>query len=408
MRERHDKTMLVSTEKMGAEGGKEVGRKLKDSDYAVVFADIEQDLNSFMRGFRNEGHTRVIGCSSYGTLCSEQDGGKAVAYGISSADLLMGFSSVKVGKNPRMNGTNLAERAIVDIGKESSKLSRIFARYSAMVSNMPEKIAIAKPYYHMLLFTDPFQNCDEDIIRGIHQKIQRLSPLFGGSAYGKGEKSTLFCDRRAVEDGAAVALVATARSLGYGCENGLTLRGRKPYMVTDARDRIVYEINKKRAVEVYSEITGLSVKELIKEKWLENRIAVDYPFAVFDNEGKKWMKAPFTANEDGSISFMTRMAIGNMLFAAKSTQSSVVKSAEAAVKEALRRVEDPEVIFIFDCQQRKVFLGDSIKKESEAIKRAAKGTPFIGFYTMGEHLSTANVPMDHLNGTVIAVALGKN
>jgi len=120
------------------------------------------------------------------------------------------------------------------------------------------------------------------------------------------------------------------------------------------------------------------------------------------------MKAPFTANEDGSITFMTRMAVGNILFAARSTPSSVVKSAENAVSEALRRVEDPEVILIFDCQERKVFLKQNIRREKDAIKRAAKDIPLVGFYTMGEHLSTANVPMDHLNGTIVAVALGKN
>ena len=60
--------------------------------------------------------------------------------------------------------------------------------------------------------------------------------------------------------------------------------------------------------------TGLSAESLLKEKWLVNHTAVDYPFAVFDNEGKKWMRAPFAANEDGSITFATRMAVGNTLF----------------------------------------------------------------------------------------------
>jgi len=400
--------MLVSTEKRGSEGGSEIGRELKDCDYAIVFADMDQDLDSFMKGFRNEGRTRIIGCSSYGTLCSDERGEAAVAYGMSSKDILMGLSLARIGKDPGKSGAALAERAVADIGKNVEELSRIFARYSAIVSNMPEKIAVTKPYYHMLLFTDPFQNCDEAVIRGIHMKIQRLSPLFGGSAYGRDGNSTLFCDRRAIKDGAAMALIATTKSIGYGCENGLTLRSKKPYMVTSARDRVVFEINRRKAVEVYSEITGLSVEELIKEKWLINHTAVEYPFIVFDNEGKRWMKAPFTANEDGSITFMTRMAVGNILFAAKSTQSSIVESAEKAVKEALGKVEDPEVILIFDCQQRKVFLGDDTKREVEAIKRASKDTPFVGFYTMGEHLSTANVPMDHLNGTIVAVALGKN
>ncbi len=395
--------MLVCTEKRGLEGGRDLGRGLKGYDYAILFADIDQDLNSFMKGFRSECHARVIGCSSYGTLnnCA------AAAYGISSHELLMGLSSVKIGKNPRNSGALLVDRAVADIGKNGEELSRIFARYSAIVSNMPEKIAIIKPYYYMLLFTDPFQNCDEEIIRGIHLRIQRLSPLFGGSAYGKEGKSTLFCDRKVMRDGAVLALVATTKSIGYACENGLMLRSKKPYMVTNARDRVVYEINRKKAVEVYSEITGFSVEELMEEKWLINHTAVEYPFVVFDDEGKKWMKAPFTANEDGSMTFMTRMAVGNILFAAKSTESSIIKSAEMAVSKALRKVEDPEVLLIFDCQQRKAFLKDNTKKEVEAIKRASKGTPFIGFYTMGEHLSTANIPMDHLNGTIVAVAIGK-
>jgi len=396
--------MLVSTEERGYEGGRELGKKLKDYDYAILFADINQDLNSFMRGFRSEGHTRVIGCSSYGLLGSD---GASVAYGIKSEDLLMGLSSVKVGKNPRGNGVNLAERAVANIGKDKNT-SRIFARYSAIVSNMPEKIAVMKPYYHILLFTDPFQSCDEEIIRGIHTKVQRLSPLFGGAAYGRDGDSALFCDRRIIKGGAAMALIATTRSIGYGCENGLMLRSRKPYIVTKAKDRVVYEINGKRAIDVYSEITNLSAEELLKEKYLVNRTSVEYPFAVFDNEGKKWMKAPFTANEDGSITFMTKMAIGNILFTARSTKSSIIKSAEAAVKKALRRVEEPEVLLIFDCHQRNLFLKQELKMEKDAIAKASKGIPFIGFYTMGENLSTANVPMDHLNGTIVVVAIGKS
>jgi hypothetical protein len=399
--------MLVSTEERGYEGGRELGKKLREHNYAIVFADADQDLNSFMRGFRNEGHTKVIGCSSYGLLGSD---GVSVAYGIKYEDFLMGLSSVKVGKNPRGNGVNLAEKAVANIGKDknSEKLSRIFARYSAIVSNMPEKIAVMKPYYHILLFTDPFQNCDEEIIRGIHTKVQRLSPLFGGTAYGRGGESALFCDRRIIKGGAAMALIATTKSVGYACENGLMLRSRKPYIVTKAKDRVVYEINRKKAIEVYSEITNLSAEELLKEKHLVNKISVEYPFAVFDNEGKKWMKAPFTANEDGSITFMTRMAIGNILFAARSTKSSVIKSAEAAVKKAINKVDEPEILLIFDCHQRNLFLKQDLKREKDAIKKASKGIPLIRFYTMGENLSTANVPMDHLNGTIVVVAIGKS
>jgi len=185
---------------------------------------MDQDLDSFMKGFRNEGRTRIIGCSSYGTLCSDGSGDASVAYGMDSKDLLMGLSSAKIGRNPGKSGVSLAERAVMDIGKNEEKLSRIFARYSAMVSNMPEKIAVTKPYYHMLLFTDPFQNCDEAIIRGIHTKIQRLSPMFGGSAYGRDGDCTLFCDRWTVKNGAAMALIATTKSVGYACENGLMLR----------------------------------------------------------------------------------------------------------------------------------------------------------------------------------------
>jgi len=399
--------MLASTEERGYEGGRELGKKLKDYDCAILFADIDQDLNSFMRGFRSEGHTRVIGCSSYGLLGSD---GASVAYGIKSEDFLMGLSSVKVGKNPRGSGALLAEKAVASIGKDKNreKRSKIFARYSAIVSNMPEKIAVMKPYYHILLFTDPFQSCDEEIIRGMHTKVQRLSPLFGGTAYGRDGDSALFCDRRIIKGGAAMALIATTKSIGYACENGLMLRSRKPYIVTKAKDRVVYEINGRRAIEVYSEITNLSAEELLKEKHLVSRTSVEYPFAVFDNEGKKWMKAPFTANEDGSITFMTKMAIGNILFTARSTKSSIIKSAETAVKKALRKVEDPEVLLIFDCQQRNLFLKQELKMEKDAIAKASKGIPFIGFYTMGENLSTASVPMDHLNGTIVVVAIGKS
>ena len=118
-------------------------------EYAIIFADVHYDLKELLRDIHNRSGCNVTRCLSREVMSS---GGffdcGAVALGIRDKNFLIGSSAKSLTKNPMQDGTILADRALQDIGKYGERLSNIFARYSAIITNMLECVALSKPYFY--------------------------------------------------------------------------------------------------------------------------------------------------------------------------------------------------------------------------------------------------------------------
>ena len=385
------------------EAGKELGSKLKGSEYVLLFAHYTYNFKELIRGILSKTECKITGCSAPEVIL---DGWViergAAALGVSSRDMVIGSTACNL-QNGYEAGNLVTTKALKDLSnkKNRDKLTNIFARYSAIVSNMPEQIVLSKPYFYLLSFMDPFCMVEEKVIAGIRSKIQS-SPLFGGSAYG--ESNYQISNDTVYKKSVVLNVIATNKSFGFASESALTFTSRKPYLITKADDRTVYEMNYKNALDAYSEICGKSKKDLIKEEAIGLSTGAEFPFMMVDNEGKPWMKCPAIANSDGSITFGNRTPTGSVLFSAESTKESVLKSAEKSIKSTISQVKNPQAIIIFDGWHRRFILKEDIKEEEKVIRECVKDIPTIGFYTMGEYLPLCN--LCHVTGSINTVVLG--
>jgi hypothetical protein len=326
------------------------------------------------------------------------------ALGFSSKDIVGGFSVASLEKG--YDG-DLVERALMDLSSKREKLIPIFARYSAIVSNMPEKLASLKPYFYLMDFSDPFAFLDETLIKGIRSVMSPSVPLVGADAFGDTKLWNGYQILNDVYSNSAVfGIFATTKSFCFASRSSSVIKDRTPYIVTKAEGYSVYEINYRPALEVYSEITGLSIGELKEKKILFYTTGAEFRFVVIDVAGNPLMKYPVMVNDNGSIIFGTKTSVGSILLSAKNDRKKVVEDARDAVKEALRMVKEPQALVILDCWQRFAAMGEDYEKEGDMIIEAAEGLPLIGAYTMGEHYSLGG-SIGHQNGSIVAIALGE-
>ena len=387
--------------------GEEVGRKLKGAEYSIVFVNHTLDVAKVVRGIRETSGSTVFGCtSSYGISDGTLVERGVCAMGLSSRDLVGGLAVQPAGKGYEC-GVSVTEAALKDLSAKRERLASVFARYSAVVSNMPEKLAVSKSYFYILDFSEPFSFSDASMLEGVRSVMNPSVPLFGGNAFGdiKSWKSYQILNE-VYSNSTVLGIFATNKSFGFASGTSFTLRDRTPYVVTKARDNTVYELNYRPVLEVYSELTGISMEKLKEEKVIAYTIGAECPFVLVDLTGRALMKYPTMVNDDGSILFGTKTATGSVLFSARSSRKKIVEDAESIVKEALKNTKEPQALLLFDCWQRLAVMGEDYAKEAEAIARASRGVPAIGFYTMGEHFS-AGSHTGHENGSLIAVAIGE-
>ncbi len=386
--------------------GESVGRKLDGCEYSLVFVNHTYDAHKVVKAMRETCNTMVFGCSSSYGISDENLVERGVcALGFSSRELVGGFAAEPMNGGYEC-GRSVAERAFSELSTERDRLTPIFARYNAIVSNMPEKIALSKPYFYMMDFINPMRFADEDFLHGVRDFINPTVPLVGAGSFTDvhtGRNYQIL--NEAYSDSAVLGIFATNKSIGLSSEVAFVLRDPSPYIVTKALNNRVYELNYRPALEVYSGITGRSSAELREERTIAYSTGAEYPFVVFGPGDKVLMKYPAMVNDDDSITFGTKTADGSVLFSAKNDRKKMIESATKAVKQALKDVRVPQVLVIFDCWQRLAAMGEEYEKEAEAIINAAHGVNTIATYTMGEHFSMGTM-RGHRNGSIVAVAMG--
>jgi hypothetical protein len=389
-----------------ASAGEEVGRKLKGSDYILLFVNYTLNIPQIVKSIRETSGSIVFGCSSsYGLSDNRAVKCGICALGISSRDLVGGFGVTRLEKEI---GATLAESALKDISSKREKLTPIFARYGAIVSNMPEKLAVSQPYFYLFDFSDPFSMSDEALIEGIKSVISPTVPLVGADSFGDAKAWKGYQILNDVYSNSAVlGVFATTKSVGLASRSSFALRERTPYVVTKAEGYTIYEINYRPVLEVYSEITGLSKEKLKEERIIAYTVGAEFPFVVFDAEGRALMKYPVIVNGDGSVVFGTKVYVGSILFAARNDRKKILQDAGDAVSEALKSVKTPQALIVFDCWQRLAAMGTDFAEEMETIIRAAGSVPLIGSYTMGEHYATGSFH-GYQNGSIVVIAAGES
>ena len=250
----------------------------------------------------------------------------------------------------------------------------------------------------IISFADGLHINGEEYINRFVKYDQNIVVAGGLAGDNEQFKNTIvFTESEVYLDGAVVALlinddleVVTKASFGW-VSLGETMK------ITSSMKNIVYEIDGKRAIDVYAKYLGQDIaKELPK-------IGIEFPLLV-KRSGQFIPRAVVGKNSDGSLIFAGNLNEGEKVTFGYGNIDAIVKySDELSKSPDLYRCES---IFIYSCMARKALLRKSINLELHPLNKIA---PISGFFTYGEFYANKNVSsIGLLNQTMTILGLSES
>lgn len=400
----------ATTKPSALQAGKELGKKLAAIDPKTVFlfASVRYDFSALIEGILSQTSTKISGCSGAGVICNGKliENG-AAAIGFNKENIAFGSGiGQNINKNPIKAGRDSVASALQDLRKQN--LTRIFAKYYAASINDPTQMINNSPGFAAMTLIDGLSGSEEAVLRGVTSSFSSPIPLAGGSAGDdlRLKKTLQICNNKVYENSIVTAIAMSSAPIGFAVNHGWQPR-KKTVLVTKADGRRVYKLDNRPAVDVYAELLGTSAYKLLKERHIAFKTGLKHPLAIVSMSGECWLKHPKEVFDDGSLSFFSEVSEGVALVTTDATASSLIKTAIATVKQAMKPTNNnPAALFIFNCVARKVFLGKKVKNELKQISELTN-VPIIGFYSYGEQAFTSSTPICHRNQTINVMAIGK-
>ncbi len=390
---------LREEKKLAERLGEDIKKEIEKPGFILIFSSTHIDPRKFFKYFRKEftEKTKIIGCSTCGEISKHgMTENTVVAMAIKSDHISVG---VGIGKNLKEDGVKAgrvaAEMALNDLEHDFSKT----ISYGTTVGD----ILRLNPFF-AFVFPDSLSEQEENVLEGIFEVFGTRCPILGG---GSGDnlryKETYqFYNGEVYTDSILIALFA------LDCKtDSISVHGwyptEKSAFVTKAEGRTVYELDHKRATEVYASMIGMDEQELIKRKNIAvvDNIGSKYVLSISDIHGNRWLKHPNKAYKDGCITFFADVPENVVVSLNEATPESVLKSTECALKKIRKRFK-PRICIIFYAIGRKKFLEgyNACDEEFKIIKKHLKGVDFIGFYAFGQQGFTSTGITGHRNQTV--------
>lgn len=251
------------------------------------------------------------------------------------------------------------------------------------------------------LLTLAYMGPEEDILTGVAEVAPGV-PVVGGTAsdHSPEGKFQQFANGHAYTGHVAVAALGGA--IGYAFTNGYRLTGKKA-QVTRAEGRRAYELDGRRAMDVYSAWVGKPESEIGGGAILS--FSVQYPL-LFHKDGITYAAHPVNSNPDGSIDFGAAMSPGMVLEQGENSVNGLIAEAGNAVHKAAEQVSKPQSVILAYCGGRAIALGDRVREIPGELEHTIGHLPWIGYLAFGEQgCSVPGVPT-HADLSVSALVLG--
>ncbi len=166
----------------------------------------------------------------------------------------------------------------------------------------------------------------------------------------------------------------------------------KELRITHADKNRVYTIEDIPAAEVYARYLGQESTELLPV------LGVHFPL-IRTHQGICVAHACIAKNPDGSLDFMGNMETGAYVRFGIGDTGTMLASAARHCRELAEW--NPEGLFVFSCQARKLLMQSLVDKEIDHIHSVA---PMAGFFTSGEFFSLPS-GNEFFNYTLTVLAL---
>ena len=320
------------------------------------------------------------------------------------------------------------------------KLERVVTPYIKYTAQKTKKISdLLKMYeYTFLVFSTghTLMNTghEDEVIKGITNKVGRRLPIIGGTA---GDDFRLlrnyqFANGEIYYDAAVVFAISTGLRCGFGYDHGYVATG-KSTTVTKSEGYFVHELDGKPALSRYAELLGLKPEELwdtkskffdktsslawvaskywsmaINPKWIPFLSTVTInPFGVTDVNGNLAIRIAKSV-KDNSVMFTQKIPNNIALTALEIDPHKVLDAEKNALNVAVKEAGDiPAVIFIFDCELRKIYTGaDKIHEAISKLKKKYPTAKIFGFNTMGEFTFSKTSEPNASSATVSVGVIG--
>ena len=251
------------------------------------------------------------------------------------------------------------------------------------------------------ILTIAFMGPEEEILKGVAEVAPGV-PVVGGTSsdHSPDGKFQQFADGKAYAG--HVAIAALGGPVGYAFSNGYRLTG-KTATVTKAEGRRAYELDGRRAVDVYTEWVGKPEAEIAGGAILS--FSVQHPL-LFHKDGTTYSAHPVNTNPDGSIDFGAAMSTGMVLELGEASVNALIAEAGTAVHAAARGVTAPKGVVLAYCGGRAIALAERIAEIPGEVEHVLGPVPMIGFLAFGEQgTSVPGIPT-HADLSVSALVLG--
>ena len=265
------------------------------------------------------------------------------------------------------------------------------------IESMLKDLRLDRPWAQAVEFFVSMKAMSYENFHAAFKNLKSGLLVFGGGAYNKdmiGDRSYVF-----TKDCQYTKYSMILTFYGGSCLQIKTdsVVGWKPlgrqYEITKAKDNILYEVDGRPAVDIYSRYLN------VKNDSYFNVNSIEFPFLCSNIDGYEILRTPVSANADDSILMFSRVDDFKYLRLTYGDPDTILQS----VKDGVDFIEafNPETIFVYSCVARKAFWGENIDKETYPFQKLA---PTCGFFTSGELLSSDST-IHHLNETMVIVGM---
>jgi len=170
----------------------------------------------------------------------------------------------------------------------------------------------------------------------------------------------------------------------------------KELIITKAENNRVYEIDDKKAVEIYAQYLGREIAELLPA------VGIEFPL-IISRDGEKIARAVIGKEDDGSLIFAGSLAEGDKVHFGYGNSGMIL---EESIKKKRKYEAIPvETVFVYSCMARRRFLEEAICTELTPLANIA---PTSGFFTYGEFFKAGKCELLNQTMTVIALSEADN
>ncbi|MBN2689492.1 MAG: FIST C-terminal domain-containing protein [Gammaproteobacteria bacterium] len=290
------------------------------------------------------------------------------------------------------------------------------------VKNILDKIPPKDPAFpnrSAILLNDGLAGRGEDAVMAAGLLLGPEVAFAGGSAadYLQFEKTFVFCNDQVLSNAMVMCIIDSKPPVHVAVDHG-HIPVSKKMTVTKAKDNIVYEIDGKKAWDVWKDnlaeeaknSQNLDVNQLVDASEI-GAFLIRYEMGLFVKEGEYKIRVPLSKGEDDSLHFACSILEGTQFAIMKSNKELQLESSKRAVNKALAEVDKSNLAggFFFDCICRMIILDDRFSESINIFKESlGKDVPFAGFETYGEICKDKHKISGYHNTTTTIMLLARD